>query len=169
MPSLGLKKHADKIVWVVLVVISQRTTKKIITFGMKLLVNVSKAHLATFSSLSSFLLICFIIYYLYPSPSPFPSWTPGVWRGGKIHSLTWMERETSPKYSWEETLSFVRMEEWVSKAVEVSFVYALKSQLTCEVNYVTSSLSTLVCDCVGNGGLCSFFFSLFPFLIPSFI
>ena len=35
-------------------------------------------------------------------------------------------------------------------AVEAWFVYIIKSQLVCETNYVTSSLSTLVCDCVGK-------------------
>ena len=36
-------------------------------------------------------------------------------------------------------------------AEEAWFVYTLKSQLVCETNYVTSSLSTLVCDCIGEG------------------
>ena len=52
-------------------------------------------------------------------------------------------------------------------AEEAWFVYGLKSQLVCETNYVTSSLSTLVCDCVGDGydGIFSFlFFSFFFFL-----
>ena len=76
---------------------------------------------------------------------------------------------SSPKYRWEETISFVRMEDWVSRATETSFVYALKSQLTCEANYMTSSLSTLVCDCVGDGGILSLhptacFSFLFSFL-----
>ena len=44
------------------------------------------------------------------------------------------------------------MEEWVQDAVEASFVYALKSQLICEGNYISSSLTTLVCDCVEGGG-----------------
>ena len=37
------------------------------------------------------------------------------------------------------------------QAMEESFVYSLKSQLVCETNYITSSLSTLVCDCIGDG------------------
>ena len=77
-----------------------------------------------------------------------------------------MERESSPKYEWKDALSFVTMENWVSRAVETSFVYALKSQLVCETNYVTSSLSTLVCDCVGDGGMT--FSGVFFYLSESF-
>ena len=43
------------------------------------------------------------------------------------------------------------------QAVEDVFVYALKSQLVCEGNYLSSSLTTLVCDCVeGGSGFFSF-------------
>ena len=66
--------------------------------------------------------------------------------------FVWTTREKIPQFSWERTISFLTMEQWVLEAVESFFVFALRSQLLCETNYVTSSLSTLVCDCVGDVG-----------------
>ena len=51
----------------------------------------------------------------------------------------------------------------MQEAVEDFFVYRLKSQLVCEGNYVSSSLGTLVCDCVEEDGLFIYFFFLFFF------
>ena len=50
-------------------------------------------------------------------------------------------------------------------AVEDSFVYVLKSKLVCEGNYVSSSLSAIVCDCVDQSGLLLIRFILFCLIL----
>ena len=55
----------------------------------------------------------------------------------------------------------------MSRAVETLLSYELESELLCETNYASSSLSTLVCDCVGDGGL--FYFILFYYYKMEFI
>ena len=96
-------------------------------------------------------------HFLFPTFS----WSPGTWESGTPYSLSWTQKEKRQKYTWEESLSLVTMEQWVRDAIENSFTYAMKSQLVCEGNYVSSTLSALVCDCVSEDGL---FFVVVGFL-----
>ena len=137
------------------------TIKNHFGFGVKRIVNVSK-DLVNISTRIFFLFFSFFflveLNFLFSS-----SWSPGEWERGIPRSLQWKQAELLPKYSWGEALSLVEMESWVRSAVETFFSYNFKSQLVCEGNYLTSSLSTLVCDCVdGRSG--SFFFSFNFFL-----
>ena len=153
--------------------LSRRIMKKLFGFIQEKIVNVSKDFLIIISRLFCFCsMFCFsCIYYIYKSKGrpvfifyPSSSWSPGSWGHGIPHSLTWTQTELRPKYTWEEAISLVEMESWVQDAVESFFIYAMKSQLVCEGNYVSSSLTTLVCDCVDSGGLLFCFVFCFLFL-----
>uniref|UniRef100_A0A7S4NP18 Uncharacterized protein n=1 Tax=Paramoeba aestuarina TaxID=180227 RepID=A0A7S4NP18_9EUKA len=78
------------------------------------------------------------------------SWTPGVWVGGKAIPLNWVPETVKPDYEWKESLSLVKIEDWVRGAAERSFGFLLKSQLICDTNYLSSSLSSVVCDCYSD-------------------
>lgn len=83
---------------------------------------------------------------------------PGTWTQPRVLQTQWMTKETQPlPYQWEESLSLVTMELWVQKAIEELFVVIFKSQVVCANNYLSSSLTTLVCDCfdeTDNGDNC---------------
>jgi len=74
-------------------------------------------------------------------------WTPGQWRGGVPRSLTWMEAREEPLYEKQSSLSFITLEEWEAESVEEQFLYILRSDVICQSNFVSYSLTTLVCDC----------------------
>ena len=121
-------------------------------------------YLYTYVSLSFSVLPSFFSQLILKSPS-FLRWTDGSWKHGIAHPLTWTQKELRPKYTWENALSLVKMESWVRNAVEGAFVFALKSQLVCEGNYVSSSLTTLVCDCVEDGSGSFYFYFLFIIIL----
>jgi hypothetical protein len=76
------------------------------------------------------------------------SWTPGVWMEGDVRPLTWMKKEYVPKYEWKSAMSFIKLETWIREATAETYFKAIKSQISCEANIVTSSLNSLVCDCL---------------------
>ena len=78
------------------------------------------------------------------------SWTPGVWQTGTPRALTWMTPTEVTPYEWRESTSFFLLESWVANSVEQDVISQLKSQLVCEENVITDSLSTLVCDCLAD-------------------
>ena len=76
------------------------------------------------------------------------TWTPAVWQTGTPRPLTWMTPSYSTIYKWRNATSFFLLESWVMDSVEQDVIAQLKSQLVCEENVITNSLSTLVCDCL---------------------
>jgi hypothetical protein len=78
------------------------------------------------------------------------TWTPGVWQTGTPRPLTWMTPSEVSTYKWRNSTSFFLLESWVANSVEQDVIAQLKSQLVCEVNVITNSLTTLVCDCLAE-------------------
>jgi len=84
-------------------------------------------------------------------------WTEGQWRGGEPRALTWKQSNVVPLYEWNQQLSFRTLEEWVENSVEERFISAIQSEVICGSNYITSSLSTVVCDGCFDSSTGSFF------------
>ena len=90
----------------------------------------------------------------------FNRWTDGQWIGGQPQKLNWTTADPRPsKYEYRKALSFPIFEQWLFESVEENFVLAVKSQVLCETNIVTSSLSILMCDCVNDPTGSFFLFS----------
>ena len=62
--------------------------------------------------------------------------------------MTWMEKKYAPVYEWRNSLSFIMLENWIRESAQESFMKSIQSQLSCESNIISSSLSSLVCDCL---------------------
>ena len=59
------------------------------------------------------------------------------------------ENKTSV-YEYRETIDFWTLSDWVQKSSVQQFTDSVKSQIICEANLMTSSLETILCDCVDN-------------------
>ncbi len=88
------------------------------------------------------------------------TWTPGVWQTGTPRPLTWISPSEVTPYEWRNATSFFLLESWVANSVEQDVIAQLQSQLVCEENVVTNSLTTLVCDCLAADSPQGFFFQL---------
>jgi len=75
------------------------------------------------------------------------SWTDGRWIGGISRKRTWMEAQYQNTYEWKESLSFFLLEFWLERSVEQRTVDAVKSQVICESTLISSSLTSILCDC----------------------
>ena len=65
-------------------------------------------------------------------------------------TLHWREIQPVVKYQWTPSLSFELLQKWLEATEEQRFSFAVKSEVICENNYVSSSLNSLVCDCFSN-------------------
>ena len=78
-------------------------------------------------------------------------WTPGQWVGGQARPLKWMEASVKPPvYEFKETLDYWALADWVRQSAVTRFTDSVKSQIICEANLLTSSLDTILCDCVAD-------------------
>ena len=77
-------------------------------------------------------------------------WFQGVWSHGVSRTLHWREIQPVVKYQWTPSLSFELLQKWLEATEEQRFSFAVKSEVICENNYVSSSLNSLVCDCFSN-------------------
>ena len=57
---------------------------------------------------------------------------------------------------------------YFSFSAEEQFLYQLKSEIICESQTITYPMSSLVCDCVGDGGILNIFHLYFERLIVIF-
>ena len=79
-------------------------------------------------------------------------WSPGVWNSGTSRNLQWREIEPVQKYQWTSALSFELLQTWLEANEGQRFSFIVKSEVICENNYISSSLNTVVCDCLSNSG-----------------
>ena len=86
------------------------------------------------------------------------TWTEGVWKTGVARTLEWRQVEPVPKYEWISALSYELLDTWLQANEEQKFSYTVKSEVFCETETVSSSLSTLVCDCFGESDGIGFLF-----------
>ena len=78
-------------------------------------------------------------------------WTQGVWiNHGVSRTLHWKEVEPVQKYQWTPMLSFKLLQTWLEENEEQRLSFAVKSEVICENEYISSSLTTVVCDCSSN-------------------